>query len=70
MCAINSLLSLVAWLLHLAGDGFSVAKASCHNHFVYWGVEYNSYNMITRDMTKYTYECLQALVHIFLSYPS
>ena len=31
MCAINSLLSLVAWLLHIAGDGFSVAKDSCYS---------------------------------------
>ena len=23
--------------------------------FIYWGVEYNSYNTITRDMTKYTH---------------
>ena len=31
MCAINSLLSLVAWLLHIAGDGFSVTKTCCYS---------------------------------------
>ena len=28
--------------------------------FIYWGVEYNSYNTITRDMTEYMHSHLSA----------
>ena len=57
----------VALLKSLKRLGFLLISIfnRCYFTFIYWGVEYNSYNMITWDMTK-IYALVPAGTHAYI----